>query len=145
MTDFLATLAAFLTHPTMLLLSGGAWEPGRSYGVGLWFKERGLAQTFPWGTFFIHKTGSFVLAIAVVLIRERMPLERQKWLLLVGTGFCGGYTTFSTFSVETLELAFVRKQPWLALGYALGSVAAGFLSAWLGWVIAEAAVPGPRL
>ena len=88
-------------------------------------------------------TGSFVLAAAFVLIDARRHPERGKWLLLFGTGFCGGYTTFSTFSLETFELACVRRQPWLAAGYAMGSVAAGFAAAALGWVVAGAVVPAP--
>jgi CrcB protein len=141
LTDLIAALVAFLIHPTTLLLGGGALGTWARFGVSEWFKERGWSQSFPWGTFAINVSGSFVLAIAFVLIRERLPPERWKWFLLVGTGFCGGYTTFSTYSWETFELAFVRKQPWMAAAYSLSSVVAGLAGAGLGWAVAEAIFP----
>jgi len=120
-----------------LLLSGGALGTWARYVVGEWFKEHKLATPFPWGTFAINVSGSFILAAAFVLIRLRLPPDRWKWFLLIGTGFCGGYTTFSTYSWETFELAFVQKRPGLAVAYALGSVVAGVAGAALGWVVGE--------
>ena len=127
--------------PTLMVLGGGAVGTWARYGVSLWFKDRGLAQTFPWGTFVINVSGSFILGAVFVAINLRMPPERRVWFLLLGTGFCGGYTTFSTFSLEAVELAIVRKQPWLALAYVAGSVVAGFIGVTLGWWLAEAVWP----
>jgi len=59
--------------------------------------------------------------------------------LLLGTGFCGGFTTFSTFSYETLKLLQDGK-PWAAVAYAFGSVAAGVLGVWLALKLAGAKV-----
>jgi CrcB protein len=135
--------------PMLFLLVGGAAGTLARYGVSLWFEFRGWSQAFPWGTFAINVSGSFILGAAFVIIRPKTSEERRAWFLLIGTGFCGGYTTFSTFSLETYELAFARKQPWLALAYVLGSVVAGFVGAALGWNLAEAigpapVVPGPK-
>jgi CrcB protein len=144
LTDLIGAFVAFLTYPTTLLLSGGALGTWARYGVSAWFKDRGWGETVPWGTFAINVTGSLVLGAAFVLIDPQRHPERGKWLLLLGTGFCGGYTTFSTFSLEMFELALVRQRPWLALAYAQGSVIAGFAGAAVGWLIAGAIASNTR-
>jgi fluoride exporter len=115
-----------LTHKIVLLAVGGALGTVARYGVGRWFANQPWAHGLPWGTFAINVSGSFVLAVAAVVIFERLPPEFEPWYLLVGTGFCGGYTTFSTFQWETFEL--VRDGDWLlALANVGGSVVFGFL------------------
>lgn len=60
------------------------------------------ARSFPWATVAINVTGSLLLGLvaAAVVVRSGAP----EWLAIVGVGFCGGYTTFSTASVETVRL-----------------------------------------
>jgi protein CrcB len=82
-------------------------------------------------TFAINAAGSFVLGMVAVLCHNR-----PGWFLLLGTGFCGGFTTFSTFSVEALSL-FEKDRPGAAIGYMIGSVVAGILGAWAGLKLAR--------
>jgi fluoride exporter len=119
-------LTCVLTHPITLIGLGGAVGSNARYWIGLWFRAQPWAQEYTWGTFVINVSGSLLLGIVAALFRDRAG----PGFLLLGTGFCGGYTTFSTFSLETLELVRDGK-PWAAAGYVLGSVLAGLIGVWL--------------
>ncbi len=124
----------------LLLMLGGALGTYLRYGLGEWFRSQPWAVGFPYGTMFINVTGSFVLALAALMILDRLP-QHQDWYLLIGTGFCGGYTTFSTFEWETFKL--VRDGSWwLALANVLGSVIAGFLGVLAGVAVVGLLFPG---
>ena len=87
---------------------------------------------FPWGTFAINVAGSFVLG---ALLGGMPPGHPGR--LLFGTGFCGGFTTFSTFSTEVVALV-ERGAVGRAGVYAGGSVVAGVLAAAVGAVVGRA-------
>lgn len=83
--------------------------------------KRWRSTTFPWATVVINVTGSLVLGmLAGLVISHGAPTGLQA---VVGTGFCGGYTTFSTASVETIRLA-QQRDGMLAMANAVGSVVA---------------------
>lgn len=64
--------------------------------------SRRVPVAFPWGTSVVNLSGSLVLGVVVGLVTAHaLP---DGWRLVAGTGFCGGYTTFSTFAVETITL-----------------------------------------
>lgn len=81
----------------------------------------------PWGTFAVNVAGCLVLGL--VAGWGGAPAGA---VALVGTGFCGALTTYSTFAWEALVLA-EGGRPWLAGGYVLGSTVAGLAAAALGW------------
>jgi CrcB protein len=124
----------------VMVMLGGAIGSLLRYWLGRWFNAQPWGQGFPYGTLFINVTGSFILAAGAVLILERLPPKHQDWYLLLGTGFCGGYTTFSTFEWETYKL--VRDGSWLlALANVLGSVLAGFAGVVLAVILVAALFP----
>ncbi len=117
----------------LLIMLGGALGALTRYGLGMWALER-FGSGFPLGTLLINLTGSFVLGLLVSL-RGELALSMELRLLL-GTGFCGAYTTFSAFSIETLGLVEQGKL-MLAAGYVLGSVGGGIGAAYLGFLTAR--------
>jgi fluoride exporter len=88
----------------------------------------GGAPSWPWVTFAINVSGSFALAHFATRLQERLPQSSYRRPLL-GTGFCGAYTTFSTMMVEVLKIVDAHRYG-LAAGYALASIAAGYLAIW---------------
>ena len=130
-------LRPFFTHPVVLVGLGSAVGGVLRYYLGRWVDARAGGTGFPWGTFAVNVSGSFVLGVVALLVTERLPPEYRWAYLLLGTGLCGGFTTFSTFEWETFQL--VRDgSHWLAAANVVGSVAAGLA----GVVLAMTAVYG---
>ncbi len=105
---------------------GGA---GRYWCSGL--VARHFGETFPWGTLVVNVLGSFVVGFADALLASTPARQ------LVMSGLCGGYTTFSSFSLQTLTLA--RDGKWVGAGANIGaSVVTCLISVWLGHIAAVA-------
>lgn len=106
----------------------------------------GLAEAFPlstgqwpWATFLVNIAGAFALGYFTTRLQERLPLSSYRRPLL-GTGFCGALTTFSTMQVELLQMLDSERYG-LAAAYALVSVCAGFAAV----VVATALVRRARV
>lgn len=114
---------------------GGALGAMIRYLVGKWIMNK-TTTLFPLGTWLINISGSFSLGILVAL---HMNSSINEWLwLLLGVGFLGAYTTFSTFGYEVLQLLQNKLQSY-AIVYVVTSVVLGilfaFLGAWIGQII----------
>jgi CrcB protein len=97
-----------------------------------------LGETFPWGTLIVNVTGSFMIGFVATLAGpDGRPLVSGTARQFVMVGICGGYTTFSAFSLQTLNL--MGDGEWLyAGGNAVGSVVLCVVSVWLGSITATA-------
>jgi fluoride exporter len=95
----------------------------------------GSADSWPWITFSVNVAGTFVLAFTVAYLLHddpRAPLVRP----LVGTGFCGALTTFSSLQLEVFRMLRAGHLP-LAAGYLAASIAAGVVAFMLGSALAR--------
>lgn len=94
---------------------------------------------FPWGTFFVNASGSLLIGFVTGLLADsKAPGE---WRILLVIGVLGGYTTFSSFSQETLNLIQGRNYAY-ALANVLGSCILGLICAWIGLVISRVITRG---
>ncbi|WP_181919278.1 CrcB family protein [Alkalilimnicola ehrlichii] len=113
---------------------GSALGGGARYGV-ISIANRWLGERFPWGTLVVNVSGAILIGLLVSLTTDGAPLtelEQAKWLLIVGV--CGSYTTVSSFSLQTLNLA-VKQRLLTAATNVLVSVALCLGGVWLGLFI----------
>jgi CrcB protein len=84
---------------------------------------------WPWAVFAINISGAFILGYMVTRLQERLPLSTYR-RPLVGTGFCGAFTTFSTMQLELLKMIDAHRYG-LAVAYAAASIGAGYLAVFI--------------
>jgi len=124
------------TTALLAVAAGGAVGGPARYGVDLLLgAEPGRV---PWGTLVANVVGAGLLGALVSASRRDARMSRPPpaagpahLVLLLGTGFLGAFTTFSTFLLQVLSMV-GQHNPFLALGYLLGSVAAGVAAGWVG-------------
>ncbi len=97
---------------------------------------------WPWPTFIVNIVGAFLLGVFVTRLLERLPLSSYRRPFL-GTGICGGLTTFSTMQVETLKMV-EHGHYGLAAGYIAASIAAGLVAVYVGTALIRRARCPPR-
>ena len=116
----------------LLMLLAGAAGTGARYGFTLWIQSgAGARFDFPLGTLTINVAGCLLLSLITTIGLVRAAPDAR---LILGTGFCGAFTTFSTFELEADEL--LRRAPNLAFWYVGGNLILGWGAIWLGRALA---------
>lgn len=124
-----------MLHPgtiAVIALGGAAGTLGR---VELGRLIPTTTNGFPWPTFAANITGAFIIGVVIVLVLDRLPPTRYV-RPLIGTGFCGGLTTFSTLAVE-IDLLVKAGRLALAIGYLAASLGAGMIAVFAGMALAR--------
>jgi CrcB protein len=121
-------------NPYLLVAIGGAIGSVLRYvagiAVGSFWRD-----AFPLGTMLINIVGSLVMGLFVGLMARTLPVWQNDARLFFAVGVLGGFTTFSSFSLDAITMM-QRGDVALASFYVLGSVAAGLLALWLGlWIM----------
>jgi fluoride exporter len=111
-----------MTHLLYIAVFGALGSVAR-YGLGLWV--RGLGVGFPYGTLLVNVIGCLVLGFVATLALENRVSEEVR--LAIAVGFCGAFTTFSSFELEVMN-ALLEGRGWLAALYVVSSVLLGFLA-----------------
>ncbi len=119
----------------LLVGAGGAVGSMARYWV--WTVIAPRSEGFPWATMAVNITGSFALGFLAGVLAGRLD-DTVRYAVFFG--LLGGYTTFSTFSVDTVELVRVGEM-WPALANTALAVVAGFAVAWIGILLGEALNP----
>ena len=115
--------------------AGGALGAMARHGVSR-LALKTFGPNFPWGTFIANVAGSFLMGVLIVWLTTREPVSANLRAFL-SVGILGAFTTFSTFSLDTIML-FREKAYMAASGYMLGSVALSLAGLLLGLTIAKA-------
>ena len=118
-----------------LVAAGGAAGAVSRYLLGR-AVQHAAGGPFPWGTLAVNVLGCLAIGVALHYIQDRQTIGPSARLFLT-IGILGGFTTFSSFGYETVQLA-AGGQWGAAAGNVLGNVLLGLGAVWLGWVAARA-------
>jgi CrcB protein len=113
----------------LMVAIGGALGSVLRFWVGGYVSNR-MGTRFPYGTFIINVTASFLIGLILTLLAERSHWS-PNWRYFIPIGFIGGYSTFSTFEYETFR-SFQDGEVLMAGLNIVLSVVVGFVSVWLG-------------
>lgn len=122
--------------PFLLVAVGGSIGAISRYALGLWVTTR-FPTAFPLATFIINVTGSFLLGVVMTVVTLRLVEHTEALRLVVGVGFLGAFTTFSTFEYETSSLL-EEGAILLTSLYVASSVIVGFVGMRIGLILARA-------
>ena len=116
----------------VLISFGGILGANARFLISEWAAQR-FGAGFPYGTLIINIGGSFLLGMFMAFLQDR-SFVHPNYRLVFATGFCGAYTTFSTFTYESLRL-WQDGSLLLAMSNVVGSVVLGMLGIFLGFAL----------
>jgi len=124
-------------HEALWVIIGSALGGGARYWCS-GFVARTVGETFPWGTLTVNAVGSLIIGLIAALTgpdgRLLMGSEARQFIMM---GVLGGFTTFSSFSLQTLALA--QDGEWMRAGLnVVGSVVVCLVAVWAGWALGAA-------
>jgi CrcB protein len=115
---------------TILLVGTGGFFGSIARYVTVRLVDEKFNSLFPYGTLIVNLAGSFILGLIMGLVYKQASIN-NNWKLFLTTGFCGGFTTFSAFAYENVNL-FEQKLITISVGYILVSVVLGFCAVFAG-------------
>lgn len=115
--------------------TGGALGAGTRFLVNVGFAQL-FGASFPWATLTVNVVGSFLMGVLVVVVQPLLG-GSAVWRTFLATGVLGGFTTFSAFSLDAVELV-ERRQPMLAAVYVAASVGLSIVALMAGLATAKA-------
>ncbi len=118
---------------SLLVMAGSALGGLARYWIAIWAAPL-TGGVFPWGTLLINVGGSLVIGLAASATDAVQHASFRAFLMV---GVCGGFTTFSSFSLQTMELVQFGRAG-LAAAYVGGSVLLCLVGVWAGWVLGQA-------
>lgn len=120
----------------LLVAAGGGLGACARYALSGWVLHYAAQSRFPWGTFAVNVLGCLVAGLLMALA-EKHELISPGARLFLFTGILGGFTTFSAFGLETVNLM-RRGDMGVAAAYVLASVACGLAALWLAYLVLPA-------
>jgi CrcB protein len=117
----------------LLFIGTGSFLGGVSRYLAARYIQNAMTSGFPYGTLLVNIVGCFIIGLLFGL-SEKGSISHNEWKLFLTVGFCGGFTTFSTFTLENLML--LRNGAWFHFSaYTLLSVVVGILATIVGYSI----------
>ena len=119
--------------PWLQVLIGGALGALSRYGVAQFFGSRSAGE-FPWAVFSVNVLGCLLIGFLAELYTQSSEWNAYRWLITIG--FLGGFTTYSSFGLETF--IFLRNKEWSNLVlYVAGTNIAGLIAVFLGFQVSK--------
>lgn len=126
-------------NPLLLAGLGGMLGAMLRFQTGLWMARHAAHWKFPAATFWVNASGCLLMGVLAGLAERRSWFSPETRVFLM-TGILGGYTTFSAFGLETVNLL-RRGEAATAFGYVAGSVVCGLAAVWLGLKLTGGGAP----